>query len=129
MGSFQGLPGLLKTDLLSKNWASSFLPNGARIAAKGSCQDLTDKDEMCGLGVPQDTTWCRAKPGLRGQGENRLRASIHLFASGFTKVKSGQPELNHINFLYQSPSVSDTGNFSQSCVGLTALPILWIGLF
>ena len=28
MGSFQGLPGLLRTDLLSKNWANSFLPTG-----------------------------------------------------------------------------------------------------
>lgn len=38
------------------------------MAGKSSCQDLVDKAQMCGLGIPQDTTWCTAKPGLRRQG-------------------------------------------------------------
>lgn len=36
MGSFQGLPGLLRSDLLSKNWANGFLPTGPEEQPKAA---------------------------------------------------------------------------------------------
>lgn len=84
MGSFQGLPGLLKTDLLSKNWASSFLPNGARIAAKGSCQDLTTK-MRCVTGGSPGHYLVQAKPGTERTGGKQAAGLNSSFCFRFHK--------------------------------------------
>ena len=73
--------------------------------------------------VPEQNQGCEDK-----EVNHRLGAFIYPLLQVPQMLGAGQPELNHINFLYQSPSFANARNFFQSCVGLNALLVLWTGL-
>lgn len=95
--------------------------------------------QLSGFSGQSSDVWAGDSPGHylvyskarteKTRGKTRLGASIRPFAPRPTNVRSGQSELNHMNLLYQGPSVSNAGNSFQSHVSLTVLPTLWVGLY